>query len=267
MVDPESTELRGDDSEIITDRALKFIEQHRERPFLAIIWFHAPHLPVVASPQDAQSYENGSTSAYERNYYGCVTALDRQMGRIRAALRDWEIADNTMLTFCSDNGPEGNDRAPGKAGSFRGRKRSLYEGGVRVPSLIEWPAKVKAGSVSSVASCTVDYFPTIREIVGFDMPDDRPLDGISLIPVMTGTISARPQPLAFHIRGKAAWHDDKWKAIRPASNASWELYNLESDPSESNNIAAEHSQKLQSMIKAWKQWKTSVEASDSGSDY
>ncbi len=267
MIDPESPELQGDDSKLIMNRALKFIQENKQRPLLAIIWFHAPHLPVVASREDAKSYDDGKTTPYEQNYYGCVTALDRQMGRLRRSLQDLGIAENTLIAFCSDNGPEGNESAPGQASPFRGRKRSLYEGGVRVPSLIEWPSKIKPGTVSDIASCTVDYFPTIQEIVSFEMPDGRPLDGVSLLPIMTGAAQVRPQPLAFHIRGKASWHDGNFKAVRSSKNAKWELYNLADDAGETQNIAAEHPQRLQAMTDAWERWKASVDASDSGADY
>ncbi|MFT4690530.1 MAG: arylsulfatase A-like enzyme [Limisphaerales bacterium] len=266
MVDPKSPEFTGDDSKIIMNRALKFIEAEKDQPFLAVIWLHAPHLPVVASREDAASYDDGSTTGFEQNYYGCVTALDRQIGRLRAFLRDQDIAQNTFVAFCSDNGPEGGDSSPGKQGPFRGRKRSLYEGGVRVPGLIEWPAKIKAGSTAA-AACTVDYFPTIMDIVGFQMPDERPLDGISLLPIINGSLKSRPRPLAFHIRGKAAWHDGDLKAVGTVKGDKWELYDLAADPKESHNLAAEKGAKLKSMVKAWTQWKASVDASDQGADY
>ena len=267
MVDPESSELMGDDSRIIMSRALKFIESKKDQPFMAIVWFHAPHLPVVASRQDAASYDNGKTSGFEQNYYGCVTALDRQVGRLRAALREHGIARNTLVAFCSDNGPEGKDGAPGRQGHFRGRKRSLYEGGVRVPGLIEWPAKIKGGSTSDVASCTVDYFPTIMDIVGFKMPDKRPLDGVSLLPLINGAMKERPKPLAFHIRGKAAWHDGMLKAYGDVKKGRWELYDLAKDPGETTDLAKEKPRKLKSMVAAWTKWKESVDASDNGADY
>jgi arylsulfatase A-like enzyme len=267
MVDPKSPELTGDDSKIIMERALKFIDAEKEQPFLAVIWLHAPHLPVVASRKDAASYDDGETSGFEQNYYGCVTALDRQIGRLRAFLRDKGIAQDTLVAFCSDNGPEGGDDSPGKQGPFRGRKRSLYEGGVRVPGLIEWPARIKPGSASDVAACTVDYFPTIMDIVGFEMPDQRDLDGVSLLPLMNGAMEARPRPLAFHYRGKAAWHDGNLKAYGDVKSSKWELYDLASDPGESTDLAKEKSKKLKSMVSAWTEWKKSVDASDNGADY
>ncbi|MBG86394.1 MAG: N-acetylgalactosamine 6-sulfate sulfatase [Verrucomicrobiales bacterium] len=267
MVDPESEKLMGDDSKIIMDRALEFIEAEHGSPFLAIIWFHAPHLPAVAGREDAASYDNGSATGFEQNYYGCVTALDREVGRLRALLREKGVAENTFVAFCSDNGPEGKDGAPGKQGPFRGRKRSLYEGGVRVPSVIEWPAKIEPGSTSGVASCTVDYFPTIMDIVGFKMPDKRPLDGVNLLPLINGSMSKRPRPLAFHIRGKAAWHDGMMKAYGDVKKGKWELYDLAADPRESADLASQKPQELKSMIAAWTRWKASVDASDNGADY
>ena len=267
MVDPNSEELTGDDSKIIMNRALKFIEAEHDQPFLAIIWLHAPHLPVVASRKDAASYDDGRTTGFEQNYYGCVTALDRQVGRLRALLRKKGIAENTFLAFCSDNGPEGNDESPGKQGPFRGRKRSLYEGGVRVPGLIEWPAQIEPGSSSGVASCTVDYFPTVMDIVGIKMPDQRPLDGVSLLPLINGSMKERPRPLAFHIRGKAAWHDGMLKAYGDVNKGNWELYDLASDPGETTDLAKQKPEKLKSMVADWTKWKGSVDASDNGADY
>ena len=267
MVDPKSEDLLGDDSNLIMDEALEFIAENREKPFVAIVWFHAPHLPVVASEEDAASYDNGKNSDFQKNYNGCVTALDRAVGNLRAQLREHGIAENTVVTFCSDNGPEGSDGAPGLQGEFRGRKRSLYEGGVRVPGLIEWPAKIQPGSVSHVATCTVDYFPTILEIVGVEMPDNRPLDGISLMPLIKGEMETRPQPLGFHIKGQAAWHDGMMKAYRKKAGGDWELYDLGEDPKEATDLAKEKPKKLQAMVKAWTEWKASVDASDEGADY
>jgi arylsulfatase A-like enzyme len=145
-----------DDSKEIMDRALPFIENSvgSKKPFLAVIWFHAPHLPVAASERHRAPYQK--YSVHERNYFGCITALDEQVGRLRGALRDLGAADDTMLWFCSDNGPEGGAKSPGSAGEFRGRKRALYEGGVRVPGLLEWPAVIKEPRTTAFAAVTSD---------------------------------------------------------------------------------------------------------------
>ena len=127
--------LEGDDSRVIMDRAVPFVEQAAKRgqPFFAIIWFHTPHLPVVAGPEHVKPY--AQYESYARNFYGCVTAMDEQVGRLRKTLRRCgRRGQNTLVTFCSDNGPEGaKGVAPGSAGPFRGRKRDLFEGGIRVP--------------------------------------------------------------------------------------------------------------------------------------
>ena len=114
--------MLGDDSGLIMDRTLGFIDKHRKNPFLAVVWFHAPHLPCVASKEDVESYADTDPklSGLHLNYYGCVTALDRAVGKLQAHLRKHRIAENTLVAFCSDNGPEGSERDPGRQGDFRG---------------------------------------------------------------------------------------------------------------------------------------------------
>ena len=140
--------LDGDDSRIVMDRALPFVKGavDSSRPFLAVIWFHTPHLPVVAGAEYRDLYRQRSLQ--EQLYFGSISAMDEQVGRLRDALRRWGAAENTMLWFTSDNGPE--NRTPGSPGPFRDRKRSLYEGGIRVPGLLEWPARIPAGRATEV---------------------------------------------------------------------------------------------------------------------
>ena len=165
--------LEGDDSRIIMDRALPFIENAvtEKTPFLAVIWFHTPHKPVIGGPEYLARYAEVPKDA--RHYYACITALDEQVGRLRGRLRELGVEKNTMLWFCSDNGPEGNPgpsrRSQGSAGPFRGRKRSLYEGGIRVPGLLVWPAQIEESRVSDVPCATSDYFPTILEAAGLEL--------------------------------------------------------------------------------------------------
>jgi len=189
--------LSGDDSRVMMDRAIPFIQQavEDEQPFLATIWFHAPHLPVVADRKYGQVYPGLKT--HPRNYYGCISAVDEQVGRLRTKLRELGVAENTMVWFCSDNGPEGSSQDPGLAGGLRGRKRSLYEGGVRVPGILEWPAVVQAGSETDVPAVTSDYLPTILDVLGQPLPAERPYDGISLLPVIRGEVAARGTAIGF----------------------------------------------------------------------
>ena len=205
--------LRGANSRVIMDRAVPFIESAAKDgdPFFAIVWFHTPHLPVIAGPKHAAIYEK--FDGYKKHYYGCITAMDEQVGRLRETLKKAGVADNTMVWFCSDNGPEGSAKAPGSTGGFRGRKRSLYEGGVRVPGLLEWPAAVKAGSVTDFPASTLDYLPTILGALGMEMPDKRPTDGIDLRPAIDGKVKERAEGLGFQSAGMATFVTHRYKLV------------------------------------------------------
>lgn len=266
--------LRGDDSRVIMDRAIPFIRAaaKKEQPFFTIVWFHAPHLPVVAGPEYTKLY--AKHSKFAQHYYGCITALDEQVGRLRKELRTLGIADNTLVTFCSDNGPEGNASAPGSAGHFSGRKRSLLEGGIRVPGLIEWPAKIKPGN-TDIPAVTSDYLPTILEIIGAKQTDKRPLDGISLMPLFKGKMKERGQPIGFQSAGQVALISDRYKIYGSGGRKKEQeltlpklkLFDLKKDPSEKNDLAAQHPDLIKKMTATLKQWRKSCRHSDTGGDY
>ena len=264
----EATEnLQGDDSEIIMDRAIPFIERAvaSKQPFFASVWFHAPHLPVVAPPEIASKYE--SCDVYARNYFGCITAMDIQVGRLRQKLRDLGVAENTMIWFCSDNGPEGAKRkAPGSAGTFRGRKRSLYEGGVRVPGILEWPGHVQSGA-TDVPCVTSDYLPTVLEVIGMQYPDDRPLDGESLLPVIRGNSTKRQKPIGFQFKQQIAWHKGTNKLYSSNGGKSWKLYDLLVDPKETNDLSAQLPDQTRQMASEAQAWLKSCKQSNEGLDY
>jgi arylsulfatase A-like enzyme len=274
--------LRGDDSRVIVDRAIPFIDDavKRHKPFFAVIWFHAPHLPVVAGAEYTRLYSQ--FDKYKQHYYGCITALDEQVGRLREQLRKLGVADNTMLWFCADNGPEGRaGSAPGSAGPLRGRKRDLFEGGVRVPGLLEWPAKISSPRATDVPACTSDYLPTILEVLGVEMPDRRPLDGVSLLPLIEARTDRRAEPIGFESSGQVALVDNRYKIYRDGkgrkkarakdkqtnSQSSYMLFDLVNDPSEQNDIAAEHPDIVQRMAVTLQAWRKSCQNSLEGKDY
>ncbi len=260
-------EISGDDSKLIMDRALPFIRRAAGagKPFLAVIWFHSPHLPVVSAPPYTDGYEKHK----HKDYYGCITAMDEQMGRLRAELRSLGAEGNTMLWFCSDNGPEGrNERSPGRTGGLRGRKRSLYEGGVRVPGLLVWPDRIKTNRVVTMPCGTSDYFPTVLDVLGYQLPKakTRPYDGVSLLPLIEGRISQRPRPIGFESRGRVSLTDNRYKLIGKAGGP-YELYDLIEDPKEEVDLAATHPEIVKRMKETLEIWRESCSRSNEGEDY
>lgn len=184
---------RGEGSLVVADLALDWIRGRAgsEQPFFATIWFGAPHYPHQAPPEFTEPYRDRPKK--ERQYLGEIAAMDAAFGRIRDALEEMKLRDNTLLWFCSDNGA----MPVGDTGESRGGKHLLYEGGLRVPGFVEWPAAISSGRTTPVRCGTVDIFPTVLEAAGLAIPGDRALDGISLMPLFRGQMELRPLPMGF----------------------------------------------------------------------
>ena len=206
-----------------------------------MVWFHTPHLPVVAGPEHRAMYE-GEPGA-RPDYFGCITAMDEQIGRLRATLAELGVADNTIVFFCSDNGPEGraeNNGSPGSTNGLRGRKRSLYEGGIRVPGLMIWPDRVGEPVTIDAPCCTSDYLPTLLAVLGIEQIESRgPIDGISLLPLIDGERIERGSGIGFQSSGQVAWIADRYKLVTPRRGEPMELYDIINDPSEQNDLSAD----------------------------
>lgn len=263
----ETENLDGDDSRMIVDRVIPFLRQavQEGRPFAAVVWFHTPHLPIRAGPDERALYPDVADET-TRHYYGAVTAMDREVGRIRAELRRLGVAGDTLLFFCSDNGPEGQaGAAPGSAGPLRGRKRSLYEGGVRVPGIVEWPARVAPGTRTCVPAVTSDLLPTVCAAVGLPLPAGRDLDGISLLPWLEGSDAPRERPIGFAHGRRISWVGDRFKLVgrvteqRGTEVEGWELYDLLADPSESADLLADQTERAAGMIEACRAWRLGLQ--------
>ena len=284
----ETENLDGPASRVVMDRVIPFVRKAAEgkQPFFATVWFHEPHEPVVAGPQYRAMYKDYSEP--QQHYYGCITAMDEQIGRLRKELRQLGIAENTMVWFCSDNGPEGmtdkgepawcrNSR--GVTGHLRGRKRSLFEGGVLGPACLEWPGHVEAGRVVDMPCSTLDYLPTVRELTGFKMPDARPIDGVSLMPMIQNKMSrrARPIPFWFAKAGMKQMHgsptlaiiDNNFKLLTNLSENGREdmLFDVVKDPGETTNIIAQHPTVAAALRAQLQQWTQSCRKSHAGDDY
>ena len=210
--------IKGEGSEVTIDETLRFIEdaRQREKPFLAVVWFGSPHEPYSGLAKDLALYDNLPKEYAERKVrltsnetgrptqrplrdvlrerYAEITAMDRAIGKLRKRLTKLNLHDNTVLWYCGDNG---SPRSYGRVVTpFREEKGSVYEGGIRVPGLIEWPAKIKKGRVSKVNGVTSDILPTVCEWAGMELPN-RPLDGISLASIVSRQMTSRPKPIGF----------------------------------------------------------------------
>lgn len=255
--------LEGDDSKVIMDRVIPFIYDSVKEgePFFAVVWFHAPHLPCVAGPEYADMYRD--LPLKDRNYYGCISALDAQVGRLVEELKRLGIYDNTLLAFCSDNGPE--LQTPGSAGPFKGKKRSLHEGGLRVPSFVLWPGGLPSGTRNDVCCSTCDYLPTILDILDISYPDNRELDGQSILPLLKGKRFTRTSPLAFCSARQGAYIKGRYKLY--FEKGVYELYDLQEDPFEKEDVSTSHPDILEKMKKALFEELASFKGSFEGNEY
>ncbi|MEL6110427.1 MAG: sulfatase-like hydrolase/transferase [Planctomycetota bacterium] len=246
----------------IMKRALEFIRTNRDRPFFCYLPITPPHgmydIPAEDPAWDLYAGDkwmsDESVPQDAKNYAAMVSMVDRNVGDTLALLKELGLEDNTIVFFAGDNG--GQDRFkckehprgyfgpnvhPKTGVEFRGGKGNLYEGGLRIPSMVRWPGKIKPGRVSDLTFFQPDIFPTIAELVGAEPPDD--LDGMSILPELLGPeVTGRDQPTHKHLYWEfgqqTAVRIGQMKGVRPRANMEWELYDLSSDRSEAINLAA-----------------------------
>ena len=273
--------LDGDDSRIIMDRAIPFLRNavKNDQPFFTVIWFHTPHSPVLAGSKYQEMY--AGLSENKQHYYGCITAMDEQIGRLRRELRNLNVAENTMIWFCSDNGPaakgggpglEAGARQQGITGGFRGRKGTLFEGGLRVPGILEWPAVISEPRETDFPAVTSDYYPTLLDLLGIEVQNQPVLDGISIKNVIEDKgVSNRNKPIGFQSRFRGqqwqVWNDNQYKLIYKEKDDGYLLFDLYNDPYEKTNIAGENPDIVNRMKNELEEWIVSVKNSNAEKDY
>lgn len=262
----EFEEFSGDSSEIVIEEALKYLGARGKdtTPFFVVIWYGSPHSPFMALDGDKAEFTDLEEAS--QHHYGELAAMDRSIGSLRQGLRDLGVAENTLLWFNSDNGglPE---VTPTSVGELRGFKNSMYEGGLRVPAVVEWPARIEAGRVTRYPAGTVDIFPTLSEIAELP-PSPLPGDGVSLTRLFSEDLESREQPLGFRHRGRAVVIDNDYKILKPdIETDEYELYNLAEDPSEKTNVAAAQPEVTARLKAVLEEFNDSVEASRAGRDY
>ena len=189
----KAVQLQGESSIIAADAAIDFIREQvsQSKPFLAVVWFGSPHSPHHAVEEDRRFYADQGKNA---DWLGEITGLDRAVGKLRAELRKLHIQDNTLFWYTSDNGGLQTASSGG-----RGKKGSVYQGGLRVPAIIEWPARIKEPRITQNPANTCDIHPTLLDLldIDVDVDNDRPLDGISLAETIDGKQDVRSQPMGF----------------------------------------------------------------------
>ena len=259
---------QGDSSEIVIEEALRFMGRHagEGRPFFAVIWYGTPHSPWIASEEDRAPFTHLDDNSQQ--HYGELVAMDRSIGTLRAGLRELQVERNTLVWFTSDNG--GLSRIdPGTVGPLRGFKGSLYEGGLRVPAIIEWPEGIPEPRVTAFAAATMDIFPTVAEVAGLaEHAMLQPQDGISLAPLLESALERRDQPIGFRHSDRIAMIDNNLKIVAAeAGNRQYELFDLAADPGETNDLWEQLPDEADRLRRALEAWNESVEASANGKDY
>jgi len=300
--------FQGKGSVVLMDEAIAYLNKNKdgERPIFMIVWFPSPHDPHQEVPEGPSLYDGEKMAGYYRE----ITLLDQQLGRLRNELKNLGIRDNTILWYCGDNGGLNEETSGGRA-----KKGSIYEGGLRVPGIIEWPAQKLVGK-TSVPVSTCDIFPTLLAMAGVKQKVPYQLDGIDISNIIAGSEDIRNKPMGFWHQfqqgqstwsdrilkaimvkqqaneplphdpprmlkdvyefpqfpedtamGHAAWNDWPWKLHR-IDGIKYELYNLEDDPMETNDLSVDprHIQQYEQMKKELDGWMRSVIRSINGKE-
>ena len=237
----ENDKKRQYSHDMFTEFALEFIRNNKDRRFFLYLPWCIPHdkyqIPELGP------YADKPWKKDEKVHAAMITRMDDDMGKIMALLKDLGIDDRTIVFFCSDNGAA--RRWGGRfdsSGPLRANKRSLYEGGIRTPMIVRWPGKVPAGRVSDAIWYFPDFLPTAADLAGVRPPAG--IDGVSVLPTLTGCEQPllADRSLYWESGARQAARRGKWKAVRAKPGAALELYDLEADPGERNNLAADHPQ-------------------------
>jgi len=265
--------------EVIHEKTLDFIDKHKDSLFFLYVPSIIPHAELAAPQEEMELFENafpkgkpyngaegelygtgsyGSQKNPRQAFAAMVTVLDNQVGDIVEKLEEHGLTENTIIIFTSDNGPHTEGGADPESfnsnGPFRGEKRDLYEGGIRVPLIVKWPQEINPGSTSDHLSAFWDFLPTFAEVGGFKVPIE--IDGISMLPTLKGNSAEQGKHeylyWEFHeLGGRQAIRKGKWKAVKydvlKNPEAPFELYNLEEDNEELDDVAAKHPEIVKEM--------------------
>jgi arylsulfatase A len=263
--------LEGCSSTLIVTEALAWLKARKQgQPFFLYLPFHTSHEPVATADEFVRMYPDVD-HPNRAIYHGNVTQMDHEVGRLVKAVDEMGLGRDTLIFFTSDNGPEtlnrykGAARSYGSAGPLRGMKLHLYEGGIRVPGILRWTGRLKGGRVSDEPVSGVDLLPTLCELAAAKVPDDRPIDGTSFVPLLDGNPLARQTPLYWDYpkapgRQKAALRDGPWKMLAAPPSQTFELYNLRADAGEKSDVGSSEPGRAKAMAEALRRMHKQVRA-------
>lgn len=256
----ELVEEDGYTTHLITQHAVRFIEENRDRPFCLYLPHEAPHYPYQGPNDSAERkpggafQTSGARSDIKAAYREMVEEMDKGVGEVIATLRRLKLDARTLVFFFSDNGANKN----GSNKPLRGSKGSNWEGGHRVPCIAWWPGQIKAGTTTEQLAISLDIMPTVLAAAGTALPDTRKLDGVNLLPVLRGKSDAQSRQLFWN--GKAM-RDGKWKlVVRGKGGPSVGLYDLSKDIGEQNDLAGEFPERVTQMRSGITAWQRDVDA-------
>lgn len=257
-------------TDVLIDETISYITQSAKKPFFTYLALTAPHLPYIG-PNDkelANAWDGkggyGPRKDLYQAYVDVVEGMDASLGRLFKTLEKSGLADNTLVIFTSDNGPVDY----GSCAPLRGRKTQLYEGGPRVPFIACWPGHIPSGSSAECPAMGMDLLPTFAALAGAPLPTDRKIDGVNLSTLLTAGTALSPRLLFWEKptgiemskfdNRRWAVRDGKWKIQQEYTGKAIELYDLDADPKESNNVATLHPEIVQRLEQAFRAWRTDV---------
>jgi len=273
---PDWPKWRAEASKRIFDETIRFIEQNRKQPFFVQAWLYDTH--AVLTPNEQQMEPFKRLPMPYRIYYAAVADSDSHIGRLLDKLDEWNLTKNTIIIFSSDNGPEdlqlheATAHGVGEPGPFRGRKRSGYEGGIRMPFIVRWPGGTPANRINEdTVVGAVDLLPTLCTLAGVDLPDLSLIDGENMSRAMQGDNVVRERPLFWDLgedtlgpeinrSPKLIIRDGRWKLMMKGDGSGIELYDIVSNPLEVDNLADTHPDIVQRLSKRLLDWKKNPHA-------
>ena len=244
--------VRGHITDVLTDAASTFVRSSDDRPFFLLLTYNVPHSPLQVSDALHEKYRAKGIDSRDARIYGLVEQCDAAIGRLLGAIDAEGLRDETVVFFMSDNGGVSRHFRAG----LRGGKGTVYEGGVRSPFYARWPGRFEAGRKTRARGSHLDLYPTLLEVAGIAVPSGLQIDGQSLLPVLTAKSEKGPHERLFH----------NWDRHAPSIRSRWaiagpryklvgeELYDLEDDPGEQRNIAADHPELAEAMRKEFIEW-------------